>query len=696
MGIKSENTRKKLLQTADLSLQKAIDICRTDETAVKQLKEITPKPSTDINRVQLKKHQKQFEGKNNPKEVQGSKSRTYKTEIKNCKFCGKNHEATKQKCFAFGKECKKCKKKNHFASQCRSRLHNVEYDYDSDDTDDDDAYLLNVSSKRKDCVKALLKVNKQPIKFLVDTGASINTISKKWVNKTDIKPTKIKKLTMWNKSTSKPLGEVTYKTQNPKNGQIANITYTVVDDNLTCLLGLEATQIFYLIELKEHNFISQVQTQVSQNSGLGTTSLKVDPEVSPRILPCRKVPIALREKVKSKLDDLISRGILIPETEPTEWVSQMTVVEKPNKDIRICIDPQPLNQALMREHFKLPTLEDITPDLHKARLFKPTEWVIQMTVVEKPNKDIRICIDPQPLNQALMREHFKLPTLEDITPDLHKARLFRKLDIEEAYWHVQLDKRSSKLTTMITPWGRMRWTRLPFGLKVSSEIFQQRLAHALQGLPCQNVADDIPIYGKGESNAIAERNHDENIQKLQQRCKEKNIKLNEKKSEYKKKELKFHGHIISTSGMKPDPEKDHVPNIDLESTAAGRDAWRPTVKSEMQLRGNRREDQRETKRLHRRQRAASIAVPGKADADSPAETVGESVARHPDQLARATQSSPGGRQPNPGVCLAAAKSTLGYLWQPPGTLYLRETDSDFFVEPVKVEGNLGSVVGVVG
>ncbi|RUS81810.1 hypothetical protein EGW08_010447 [Elysia chlorotica] len=249
-------------------------------------------------------------------------------------------------------------------------------------------------------------------------------------------------------------------------------------------------------QVKEHNFISQVQTQVSQNSGLGKTSLKVKPEVSPRILPCRKVPIALREKVKSKLDDLISRGILIPETEPTEWVSQMTLVEK-------------------------------------------------------PNKDIRICIDPQPLNQALMREHFKLPTLEDITADLQKARLFSKLDVEEdyIYWHVQLDKRSSKLTTMITPWGRMRWTRLQLRLKVNREIFQQRQAQALQGLPCcQNVADDILIYGKGENNTIAERNHDENLQKLQQRCKEKNIKLNEKKSEFKKKELKF----ISTSGMKPD------------------------------------------------------------------------------------------------------------------------------------------------
>ena len=50
--------------------------------------------------------------------------------------------------------------------------------------------------------------------------------------------------------------------------------------------------------------------------------------------------------------------------EPTEWVNSLVVVEKPkSKKLRVCLDPRPLNKAIRREHFHLPTLEDITTRL---------------------------------------------------------------------------------------------------------------------------------------------------------------------------------------------------------------------------------------------------------------------------------------------------------------------------------------------
>ena len=128
-----------------------------------------------------------------------------------------------------------------------------------------------------------------------------------------------------------------------------------------------------------------------------------------------------------------------------------------------------------------------------------------MTVVRKPNGKLRLCIDPQPLNMALKREHYKLPTIGDVMPRLNKAKVFTKLDVKEAFWHVKLDEAYSKLSTMITPSGRYRWTRLPFGLKVSSEIFQKRLIDQLYNLNrviC--VADDILIVVCGDSQKQAE------------------------------------------------------------------------------------------------------------------------------------------------------------------------------------------------
>ena len=72
--------------------------------------------------------------------------------------------------------------------------------------------------------------------------------------------------------------------------------------------------------------------------------------------------------------------------------------------------------------------------------------------------------------------------------------------MREAYWHVRLDKESSKLTTMTTRFGRYRWRRLPFGLKVSSEIFQRKLDEALE-VPegVFSVVYDVVIAGCGQT-----------------------------------------------------------------------------------------------------------------------------------------------------------------------------------------------------
>ena len=77
-----------------------------------------------------------------------------------------------------------------------------------------------------------------------------------------------------------------------------------------------------------------------------------------------------------------------------------------------------------------------------------------MVVLKKSNGDLHICIDPQSLNAALQRKHLTLFTVDDLLPKLNGAKVFTKLDVKQAYWHVKLDERLSKLTTMITFYGR--------------------------------------------------------------------------------------------------------------------------------------------------------------------------------------------------------------------------------------------------
>ena len=81
-----------------------------------------------------------------------------------------------------------------------------------------------------------------------------------------------------------------------------------------------------------------------------------------------------------------------------------------------------------------------------APVTEPRQWVSSMVVVQKNNK-IRICLDLRDLNRAIMRSHYPLPTVEQVATRLNKAKIFTVLDAKTGFWQVQLDQKSSHLTT---------------------------------------------------------------------------------------------------------------------------------------------------------------------------------------------------------------------------------------------------------
>ena len=66
---------------------------------------------------------------------------------------------------------------------------------------------------------------------------------------------------------------------------------------------------------------------------------------------------------------MVKEGVIAPVTEPTPWVSQSVVTKKKQGGLRICIDPPELNEALRRERYTMPVLEDVIHDLSKSKVF---------------------------------------------------------------------------------------------------------------------------------------------------------------------------------------------------------------------------------------------------------------------------------------------------------------------------------------
>ena len=75
------------------------------------------------------------------------------------------------------------------------------------------------------------------------------------------------------------------------------------------------------------------------------------------------------------------------------------------------------------------------------------------------------------LNKAIKKEHHPIPILQQITPKLAGAKLFSKPYARNGYWNVKLDEESSYLTTFNTPFGRYRFLRMPFGLRMSQVVY---------------------------------------------------------------------------------------------------------------------------------------------------------------------------------------------------------------------------------
>ena len=155
-------------------------------------------------------------------------------------------------------------------------------------------------------------------------------------------------------------------------GNVCNVQFHVVEVEASAVLSAKTCKEIGLLlrihqvqdaQPKEQHCIPECPTVANQNilheysdlfQGLGGIpgehTIKVDPRVPAVVHPPRKVPVSLKDKIKDELDRMEQTGVIVRQTEPTDWVNSMVAVVKPNK-IRICIDPRDLNKAISKRTF---------------------------------------------------------------------------------------------------------------------------------------------------------------------------------------------------------------------------------------------------------------------------------------------------------------------------------------------------------
>ena len=206
--------------------------------------------------------------------------------------------------------------------------------------------------------------------------------------------------------------------------------------------------------------------------------IRLDPNVPPRQMPYRPVPVHLEEQFHNKIREMEASGIIkkVSQEEFTPWISSYVLVETTNKD-------------------------------------------------GKPK--LRICLDPSNLNKAVIRKPYKYMVPDELSSKLAGATAITVVDFSKGYWHEELTEESSLLTTFNCSLGRYRFTRMPFGISGASDVFQHKLDECIgdiRNVHC--IADDIMIVDYETDHS----DHDKALTNLFQKAERCNLKLNLEKS----------------------------------------------------------------------------------------------------------------------------------------------------------------------
>ena len=339
----------------------------------------------------------------------------------------------------------------------------------------------------------------------LDTGAEANVLLvsayNKLLNRPPLMPTDIK-LTAYGGSSINPIGTCILQCSSKETSQ--SVKFYVVTVDSQPILGLKDCERLGLVkrvntvetgQLTKCTIKERFKHVFTGLGNLGKYHITLKENYTPVVNPPRRVPHSLKERLRQAFDANVKSGVLV-------------------------------------------------------KVDQPTDWVHNLVVVEKKNGSLRLCLDPRHLNEVIKREHYRIPTIREIASEFTGKSVFSTLDLKDGYWQVELDESSSYLCTFATPFGRYRFTRMPFGLKSASEVFQKRNETAFEGIEgIHIVADDIIIA----ASTIEE--HDKILTEVLQRAAMRNVKLNFDNLQLRVNEVKYLGTIITHEGLKPDPAK---------------------------------------------------------------------------------------------------------------------------------------------
>ncbi|UYV83493.1 K02A2.6-like, partial [Cordylochernes scorpioides] len=512
VGVRDKALSERMQLDSELTLEKAVKMVRQQE-AVRQQQVDLQRPSTSQKVNQVKFNSK----KQSPKQQQQPSRKKEKSAItrSRCIKCGGFTHREGQACRAEGQRCNLCSKTGHFANCCPDKQAKTAEVKAVSELDEEIGFLLEVSAVEDssnldddegECRRrwtAEIQVNGKQLKFKLDSQADVTCVPLCLFKKIMGQQRLVKSDINLRAAEFSELQTVGMFLSTLRNGnyQIKEKIYVIrrLSEPLLSRRACELLNLARRIEVVATR-INPIKEFPEVFEGLGQIGnpyeIKLKPGAKPYAVHTpRRVPIPLMEKLKTRLEELEKAGI----------IAQVNVA---------------------------------------------TEWCAPTVIAGKPNGDIRLCVDLSRLNEHVQREVHPMPVVEHMLGQLGEARFFSKLDANSGFHQIPLSPDCQHLTTFITPFGRYKYCRMPFGISLAPEYFQKVMSIILQGMDgVMCYLDDILIF------ASDSKTHDRILRLVLRKLKEAKVTLNKAKCVFGVPRINFLGHILDEDGIRPDPAK---------------------------------------------------------------------------------------------------------------------------------------------
>ena len=192
--------------------------------------------------------------------------------------------------------------------------------------------------------------------------------------------------------------------------------------------------------------------------------------------------------------------------------------------------------------------------MEKQGVIRPSTspWASPVVLVPKKDGTQRFCVDYRRLNAITKKDVYPLPRIDDILDTLGGNKYFTSLDLAAGYWQVGMDDESAPKSAFVTHCGLFEFARMPFGICNAPATFQRLMEVVLSGLlwkECFAYLDDVLVSSPDFKSHLA------HLQEVFNHLCKAGLKLKTKKCRFLKLTVSYLGHLITSEGIQPDPEK---------------------------------------------------------------------------------------------------------------------------------------------